>query len=162
MAEQRLSTAQIGRCGELLVQYQLLLKGIESAPLTTDAGIDLVAYARPIQAPLSIQVKTNLRAKPSGGKGRLGLDWWIPDDCPAQLVMVVSLNRMKIWAFTMDEVRALAQQHPEGRHHLYMYVDYPKAAKSGTTAIWESEFLPYLLDNRLEELFGRVPVSGSG
>jgi len=41
----KLSTAKIGRAGELLVQYRLLLLGIDSAPMTTDAGIDLVAYA---------------------------------------------------------------------------------------------------------------------
>jgi hypothetical protein len=41
----KLTTAQIGRAGELLVQEQLLLHGIESAPLTTDTGIDLVAYS---------------------------------------------------------------------------------------------------------------------
>jgi hypothetical protein len=34
---------QIGKSGELLVQYKLLLHGIESSPLTTDSGIDLVA-----------------------------------------------------------------------------------------------------------------------
>jgi hypothetical protein len=39
----KLTTAQIGRDGEHLVQEQLLLHGIESAPLTTDTGIDLVA-----------------------------------------------------------------------------------------------------------------------
>ena len=41
-----LTTQQRGRCGELLVQYILLKHGIESAPLTTDTGIDLVAYPR--------------------------------------------------------------------------------------------------------------------
>ena len=40
-----LTTAQIGKAGELLVQQKLLLNGIESAPLATDAGIDLVAYS---------------------------------------------------------------------------------------------------------------------
>ena len=40
----KLATQQIGRCGELLVQYILLKHRIESAPLTTDVGIDLVAY----------------------------------------------------------------------------------------------------------------------
>ncbi|SLM45109.1 hypothetical protein NSND_62542 [Nitrospira sp. ND1] len=40
-----LSTAQIGKCGELLVQYRLLLLGVESAPMSTDTGIDLVAYS---------------------------------------------------------------------------------------------------------------------
>jgi hypothetical protein len=39
----RLTTQRIGRMGELLVQYELLRHGIDSAPMTTDAGIDLVA-----------------------------------------------------------------------------------------------------------------------
>ncbi len=39
----KLAIQQIGKCGELLVQYMLLKHGVESAPLTTDPGIDLVA-----------------------------------------------------------------------------------------------------------------------
>ena len=65
-----LKTAQIGRCGELLVQWKLLLRGIESAPMTTDSGIDLVAYAPPSSGAVTIQVKTNLQPKPRGGKGK--------------------------------------------------------------------------------------------
>jgi len=41
----KLTTQQIGKLGELLVQYRLLSFGIESAHLTTDSGIDLVAYS---------------------------------------------------------------------------------------------------------------------
>lgn len=41
--EHKLKTAQIGRCGELLVQYRLLSHGIESSSMTTDSGVDLVA-----------------------------------------------------------------------------------------------------------------------
>ena len=52
-----LKTAQIGKCGELLVQYRLLLLGIEAAPMSTDAGIDLVA-TRPIsKRPLPFKSK---------------------------------------------------------------------------------------------------------
>jgi len=36
-----MNTAQIGA---LLIQYQLLKRGIVSAPMTTDDGIDLVVY----------------------------------------------------------------------------------------------------------------------
>jgi len=32
------NTQQVGRCGELLVQYKLLKFGIDSAPMTTDYG----------------------------------------------------------------------------------------------------------------------------
>ena len=70
-----LRSAQIGRCGELLVQYRLLLCGVESAPMSTDNGVDLVAYAPRGAAPVTIQVKTNLKAKPGGGKGKAALDW---------------------------------------------------------------------------------------
>jgi len=34
-----------GLPGELIVQYQLLKMGIDSARMTTDAGVDLVVYA---------------------------------------------------------------------------------------------------------------------
>ncbi len=70
-----LSTLQIGAAGVLLVQYRLLMMGIESAPMTTDAGIDLVAYSAKSERAMTIQVKTCLKSKPSGGKGRPALDW---------------------------------------------------------------------------------------
>lgn len=76
----KLSTQQIGKLGELLVQYRLLSFGIESASLTTDSGVDLVAYASSRNTAFTVQVKTNLKPKPSGGKGKAGLDWWVPDD----------------------------------------------------------------------------------
>jgi hypothetical protein len=63
----KLAKQQIGRCGELLVQQKLLLYGIESAPMTTDSGIDLVVYSPRERNALTIQVKTNLKAKPGGG-----------------------------------------------------------------------------------------------
>ncbi len=40
------NTQQIGKCGELLVQYLLLKRGIESALLTTDYGIDLIGLLK--------------------------------------------------------------------------------------------------------------------
>jgi hypothetical protein len=40
-----MGTQHIGAAGELLVQYRLLKMGIESAWMTTDAGVDLVVYA---------------------------------------------------------------------------------------------------------------------
>ena len=63
-----MNTQQTGRAGELLVQYQLLLHGIESAPMTTDRGIDLVAYSEQRSKAVTIQVKTCHETK-AGGKG---------------------------------------------------------------------------------------------
>jgi hypothetical protein len=64
-----MSTLHIGAAGELLVQYQLLKMGIDSARMTTDAGIDLVVYAPGDRSASTVQVKTNVAAKPAGGRG---------------------------------------------------------------------------------------------
>ena len=60
------------------MQFLLLREGIESAELTTDAGIDLVAFAPRQGTAVTIQVKTNLRPKRrAGGRGKPVLDWWL-------------------------------------------------------------------------------------
>jgi hypothetical protein len=80
-----MSTQHIGAAGELLVQYQLLKMGIDSARMTTDAGIDLVVYAPGDRSASTVQGKTNVAAKPAGGGGPLSRGWYFPDQCPAQL-----------------------------------------------------------------------------
>ena len=45
--------------------------------MTTDDGVDLVAYIPAKQDAVTIQVKTNQKAKHGGGKGAPALDWWI-------------------------------------------------------------------------------------
>jgi hypothetical protein len=149
-----LSKQQIGKCGELLVQYQLLLKSIESAHLTTDSGIDLVAYSAKKQEPLTIQVKSNLKPKPGGGKGKAALDWWIPADNPADLCAFVDLSNERVWLMTLPEVAELAQQHSSGRHHLYMYVDPTAKPRDSGRLVHAYEFERYLLENRAHEFFG--------
>jgi hypothetical protein len=148
-----LKTAQIGRCGELLLQYLLLLRGIESAPMSTDSGVDLVAYAPTMPNPVTIQVKTNLQPKPSGGKGKSALDWWIPNDAPADLVALIDLSAPRVWVFKAKQIPLLAQQHPKGRHHLFMYTDPTyRPKKNRPSHVYE--FAKYLLPNRARELFG--------
>jgi hypothetical protein len=100
----RLTTQQIGRMGELLVQYELLRHGIDSAPMTTDAGIDLVAYSGLKGRSFTIQVKTNLTPKPGGGKGAPGVDWWVSEDCPAELYAFVDLSTRRVWLLNREEL----------------------------------------------------------
>ena len=149
-----LRTAQIGRCGELLVQYHLLLRGIDSSPMSTDVGVDLVAYSPAKAQPFSIQVKTNLKAKPGGGKGKAALDWWVPIELPAQLVAAVDLSSQKIWLFLREEIATLAQQTSSGRHHLYMYTDPTHRARKQGRLAHMYEFERYLLENRAHDIFG--------
>jgi hypothetical protein len=149
----KLNKQQIGKCGELLVQYKLLLHGIESAPLTTDSGIDLVAYSGKNKDAVTIQVKTNLKPKPGGGKAKLALDWWIHDDSPADLFAFVDLETSRVWLIKSSELPDLAQQKPKGRFHFFMKTDPTAKTKEKSKKAYVYEFERYLLENRIHELF---------
>jgi hypothetical protein len=146
----RLTTQQIGRLGELLVQYELLRHGIDSAPMTTDAGIDLVAYSPDKKCSFTIQVKTNLAPKLSGGKGSAAIDWWVSEDCPAEWFAFADISTRRVWMLTRQELISAAQQRSNGRLHFYMYTD------SGTRAYQhngDSRFSEFLFENRPSALF---------
>jgi len=149
----KLTTQQIGKLGELLVQYRLLSFGIESAHLTTDSGIDLVAYAHSRKAAFTIQVKTNLKPKPGGGKGKAALDWWVPENSPAELFALVDLSENRVWLFDHSELEASAQQQSNGRFHLYMYTDPDVKRRKNTGASLLNEFDEFILENRIGSLF---------
>jgi len=115
-----MNTQHIGAAGELLVQYQLVKLGIDSARLTTDAGVDLVVYAPGDRLATTVQVKDNFGPKPSGGRGPLSRSWYFPHRCPAQLIALVALDTDTVWLFTLEEARGLAQQHSDrGIRQLY-------------------------------------------
>jgi len=151
----KLSTQQIGKCGELLVQYHMLQNGIESAPMTTDTGIDLVAYSSKGNKAITIQVKTNLKPKPGGGKGRLAIDWWVPQNSDAQLFAFVELASEKIWIIKNKEIESLAQQNPSGRYHFYMALDPDAKDRKDKKKFRMFEFERYKLENRLKSIFGQ-------
>jgi hypothetical protein len=146
-----LRTAQIGRCGELLVQYKLLKHGIESAPMTTDAGVDIVAYSPKSGQPVTIQVKTNLKPKPAGGQGKMALDWWISSSSPAQLVALVDLETEGIWLFTHGELEKVAQQKPAGRLHFGFYTD--PTARPRLRPRMKSDYDDHLIDKQIGLVF---------
>lgn len=146
----RLTTQQIGRLGELLVQYELLRHGIDSAPMTTDSGIDLVAYSPDKKRSFTIQVKTNLAPKPGGGKGSAAIDWWVSEDCPAELIAFADISTRRVWMLTWEELISSAQQRSSGRFHLYMYTD------SGARAFERNgyvRFTKFLFENRARFIF---------
>lgn len=149
-----MTTQHIGAAGELLVQYRLLKVGIDSARLTTDAGIDLVVYAPGSAEATTVQVKANLAARPAGGKGQLSRGWDFPHSCPAQLLALVALDSDCVWLFTLAEARELAQQNsPKGIRKLYWFVEPPTGGAAG--ARHEGEMTQFLLECRAPELFPR-------
>ena len=148
----KLTTAQIGKCGELLVQFLLLKMGIESSAMTTDSGIDLVGYSQNLGDAFTIQVKTNLKPKPGGGKGRLSINWRIPKDCPSDFAAFVDLETSRVWLMSMDEVKQLAQQQPENTLHFFMVVDPDAPKRRDGKLLHDYEFQRHLLDNAVPRL----------
>jgi hypothetical protein len=116
--ENYMNNQQISRCGELLLQYKLLLLGIESSNMNTGTGIDLVAYSPRNRRAYTIQVKTNLKPTPSSENGKMTLDWWVPDDCPADLVAFADLSTNSVWLFSTGEIPKYAAKRYRGRHNL--------------------------------------------
>ena len=147
-----LTTQQIGRLGELLVQYELLRCGIDSAPMTTDAGVDLVAYSGVKGRSITLQVKTNMAPKPGGGRGALAVDWWVSEDCPAELYAFADLSSRRIWILTKQELASAAQQRSSGRLHLYMYTD-PESGSIAYSRHGDDRFCEFLFENRVFSLF---------
>ena len=143
---------QIGKSGELLVQYKLLLHGIESAPMTTDTGVDLVAFSNRNNKVITVQVKTNLKPKPAGGKGKKILDWWVADNSPADVIASVDLSTSTVWLFKAMEVAKYAQQHPKDRYHFGMYVDPSTQARKDRKA-FVYEFQDFLIERRMSQIF---------
>ena len=121
--------------------------------MTTDSGIDLVAYSSLTGKPTTIQVKANRGPKPGGGKGKAALDWWVPEDSPAQIVAFVDLSQERIWLLTPEELALYAQQQSGGRFHLYMYTD-PTVAVRGDKKARVGEFESLLLEHRVGPLLG--------
>ena len=125
-----MSSQHIGAAGELLVQYLLLKEGIDSGRLTTDSGIDLVAYAPGTSRAVTIQVKTPERPLPAGGKGALALGYTFPHALSAELLALVDLSTDSCWLFSRDEALALAQQRSsKDVRRLYWYLLAPKNAR---------------------------------
>ncbi|MFA6071418.1 MAG: hypothetical protein WC810_22810 [Janthinobacterium sp.] len=142
----------IGKAGELLVQYKLIKYGIDSSAMTTDSGIDLVAYSPRNMKAYTIQVKTTEKPTPAGGKGKLATGWTLREDSPADLIALTDLSTDSAWLFTHHEFADLAQEHSsKGIFRLYMYTD--ETIKTQKSIVLKSHFAKYLMDERIKTFF---------
>lgn len=104
--------------------YKLLKHEIDSARMTTGAGVDLVMYIPGVEGAATIQVKAQWEPLPAGGTGEAHCSWVFDRDCPADWLAVVDLSRDAAWLFEMDQARDLAQQKPDsGNWRIYWYAD---------------------------------------
>ncbi len=146
----KLKNQRIGKCGELIVQYTLLRHGVDSAPMTTDPGIDLIAFKDIKKKPVTIQVKTSTHHSEQGGTPDIKwIEWWVSDDCPAEYIAAVDYDRQKCWIFKIDEFRKLGSRS-SGGHRLYWYVlgyDWERTKKK------EEKFKSYEIDTEISKIF---------
>lgn len=119
--------------------------------MTTDRGIDLVAFSERRNRTFTIQVKSNLIPKPGGGNGSPALDWWVNEDCPAELYAFVHIDGNEAWLLTREELALLAQQRPEGRYHIFMYLQMPERGTKHARATVE-HFQDFVLERRIGKL----------
>ena len=152
MAE--LTKLQIGKCGELLVQYRLLKRGVESAPMTTDAGIDLVAFLnagpKARSKSVTIQVKTTSTTS-YGGHGPLVQEdvvWTVPWPCSAEYIALVDKERDKFWLLSKVEFQQKSSKAGKWARRLSWYVKAPPR----TTSRKESDFADYESDAAISGL----------
>lgn len=146
------TTQHIGAAGELLVQYKLLKFGIDSAAMTTDSGIDLVAYSPKTSRAYTIQVKSKDAPRKAGGKGKSALSWDLKVSNKAELVAIADLSTDSVWLFTHAEFEKYAQQlSPTGLLKLYMYVDESVNTKQQMAMM--SQFETFRLENRVVTFF---------
>jgi len=137
----KITTQHIGAAGELLVQYQLLKFGIDSARLTTDSGIDLVMHLpNPggIATAMTVQVKAKRQPVPAGGHGKPTVGFPVPVKDKAQWLAYADISRDMVWLFRIEEASKFAKQTPP---LLYWYID---DAPSG--ALREADVAEYRLE----------------
>lgn len=147
-----MTTQHIGAAGELLVQYLLLKNEIDSARMTTDSGVDLVAYSPVRELATTIQVKTVRQPGTAGGKvgGPPNVGWWFPREGKAELLALALLSQNSVWIFHYAEAVELAQQNnARGNCQLYWFTD---AEHMPAGARFVNDMDRYLLENRVDEL----------
>lgn len=145
----KLTSRQIGRCGELFVQYKLLKYGVDSSNLTVDVGIDLVAYSSIGGKPLRIQVKTS--SPHSDRAGEKYLRWQIPESCPADYIAAVDFENDKFWLIRTEGFRQLARHRADGE--LDLRVSLP-GGESTRVKLKEAQIKEYEMDIAIPEVFG--------
>jgi hypothetical protein len=139
----------IGAAGELLVQYRLIKRGIDSARLTTDSGIDLVMYIPGTRDAHTVQIKTIVNPFLDGGTGPLIVGWEFPRTCKAQWLAGVDISRDRLWLFPIED----ALRHARGntpKVMLYWRLEPPRGSVVGI----ESDFENYRFDVVIDHLLG--------
>jgi hypothetical protein len=152
--ESKLGTQAIGAAGELFVQYQLLKRGIDSARLTTDSGIDLVMYVPGTPEAHTVQVKAKIKPYQTRGTGPWLMGWLFPRTCKAQWLAGVDLSRDRVWLFPIKD----ALRHARGKKAELVELYWRLEGLPGREIRVESDFDQYQFDVAIDKLLrGQAP-----
>jgi hypothetical protein len=86
------------------------------------------------------------------GKGAKAIDWWISEDCPAELYAFAEISTLRVWLFTKRQLESHAQQQSNGRLHIYMYTD-PEVGSRAYERNGDELFSDFLFANRVTAIF---------
>ena len=149
----KFTKSRIGASGVLLLQSRLLREEIESAPMTTDYGIDLVAISPRSDKTFLIQVKTTMKEKPAGGKVGAKKELSFPphkrNSC-AQYLALVYPPENKIWILTKEELESVDCQKNGKNYHVVIWRE-PRPNSNNNRS--EEYFERYSFDNAINKYF---------
>ena len=145
------STQQIGKCGELLVQYRLLTWGINTSSLTVDVGVDLVAFDDAGQKIVKIQVKTTQIKKDSW------VEWSVEKNTSADYIACVDITRERFWLIKKEDFeKAVSAGH---NWSLWWYLPGKRGEKARARV--EEEFAKDESEKAIPQIFTgakRIPM----
>ncbi|HEX8362590.1 MAG TPA: HNH endonuclease [Longimicrobium sp.] len=106
--------------------------------------------------PVHVLVRTKSEPMPGGGNGPSAIDWWIPERTEAEWVALAELTSGRVWLFRTREIPDLAQQHPAGSYHLYMYTEPIRSSKE---RVLDTHFEEYQMERRLDDLRASIALA---
>ena len=145
-----INTQKIGRAGELFVQYQFLKFGVDSSLMTTDYGVDLVAFHIGWQDPLLIQVKST-RVKPDADSK--WVEWSVRDELKANYVALVDITRDKAWLFAKEEFLKVSSSTGGKGLRLWWYLPEHRPPRATLTRV-EDDYRENLVEFAIPKLLG--------
>jgi hypothetical protein len=90
----------------------------------------------------------------------LSTGWFFPHDLRAEILAVALLSSDRVWLFTRDEARELAQEHSARGIRQIHWLAEPAVRRDGSPRRAALDMKEYLLESRVTELFGHEDIEG--
>ncbi len=139
-----MSASRIAEAGVLLLRYELLRLGVESASLASASHVVAQRKGRPVIVAVHV-VESGSR------KGRL-CEWTLDHEIKADLAAFVDLTSEQIWLLLPYEVGELSKVQSDGMRRLSTYPDPTLDPEKTGHFVFSSDFDQYSLEKRAERI----------